>query len=418
MADIKPFCAVRPDKAYASKIAALPYDVYDRQEALAQVEREPLSFLHIDRPETWFDDSVDIYDPRVYEKAGQVLAQWQEEGYFIQDEKPCYYIYRQILDGRAQTGVVACSSVNDYVSGIIKKHENTRESKEQDRIRHIQACHAQTGPIFLAYRENPVIRRIIEKSMEQTPVYSFTSQDGVDQSVWIVDRDDDISAISQAFSKISDIYIADGHHRAASAVKVSLKRREENGHRQDEPMGDESDYFLSVLFPDTQLKIMAYNRVVKDLNGMTPKEFVRALEKDFIVKPLSSRPEEGHFPPEKYSFGMYLEQKWYLLTAKEAIRSEDAVDGLDVSVLQNYVLDPILGISDPRTDQRIGFIGGIGGLSGLEACICEKGWALAFAMYPTSIEELFQVADSHKLMPPKSTWFEPKLYSGLFIHKI
>ncbi len=418
MADIKPFCAVRPDKVYASKIAALPYDVYDRQGALAQVEREPLSFLHIDRPETWFDDSVDIYDPRVYEKAGQVLAQWQEEGYFIQDEKPCYYIYQQVLDGRAQTGIVTCSSVNDYVNGIIKKHENTRESKEQDRIRHIQACHAQTGPIFLAYREDPVIRRIVEKNMEKPPVYDFSSQDGVEHRVWIVDRDEDITAISQAFSKISDIYIADGHHRAASAVKVSLKRRAEMGHEPDQALGDESDYFLSVLFPDTNLKIMAYNRVVKDLNSMTPKDFIRALEKNFTVQPLSGRPEEGHFPPEKFTFGMYLEEKWYQLTVKEAIRSEDVVEGLDVSVLQNHVFDPILGINDPRTDERIDFIGGISGLSGLESYVREKDWALAFAMYPTSIKELFAVADSHRLMPPKSTWFEPKLYSGLFIHEI
>lgn len=417
MADIKPFCAVRPDKAYASRIAALPYDVYDRSQALAQTEREPLSFLHIDRPETWFDDSVDIYDPRVYEKAGQVLSRWREEGYFIQDEKPCYYIYRQVLDGRAQTGIVACSSVNDYVNGVIKKHENTRASKEQDRIRHIQACHAQTGPIFLAYREDAQIQKIVSGNMHKTPVYDFISQDGVAQSVWIIDQEEDIQALSRSFLQISDIYIADGHHRAASAVKVSLKLREERGLAPNQACGDESDYFLSVLFPDTQLKIMAYNRVIKDLNGLTPDAFIEHLKENFTVEiPETTGAEKTAFPPEKHSFGMYLEGQWYLLKARAKICSRDAVEGLDVSVLQDYVLGPVLGIRDPRMDERIDFVGGIHGLTGLEDYIRDKGWAVAFAMYPTSIQELFAVADSHRLMPPKSTWFEPKLYSGLFIH--
>lgn len=417
MAQIRPFCAVRPDSVLASRIAALPYDVYDRSQALAEVTREPLSFLHIDRPETWFDNSVDMYAPQVYEKAGQALKEWISDGYFIRDSRPCYYIYEQVMDGRAQTGIVACASVNDYVNNVIKKHENTREAKEQDRIRHISACQAQTGPIFLAYRHDPSINEIMAKAMAKPPVYNFITPDNVSQRVWIIDDAGDIQNISQAFANIPDIYIADGHHRAASAVKVSLMRRKAMGLLPDQCCGDESDYFLSVLFPDDQLKIMAYNRVVKDLNGLGADEFLRRVEQKFSILSLPGRPT-GDFPETKGTFGMYLNEKWHLLSPKFEISGDNAVDGLDVSVLQDSLLGPVLGIHDPRLDERIDFIGGIHGLEGLEAYCRQKKWAVAFAMYPTSIEELFDVADQHLLMPPKSTWFEPKLRSGLFIHEI
>lgn len=452
MAKIKPFKAVRPEPSLVSRIAALPYDVYDRGEAAEEVHKEPLSFLHIDRPETWFDPSVDIYDARVYEKAAQVLRQWMDEGYFIREPRECFYIYEQIMDGRSQTGIVGCASVDDYVNGVIKKHENTREDKEQDRIRHIRACGAQTGPIFLAYRANASIRAVMDKYRDGAPLYDFVSEDGTAQRVWAIDGDADIQAVSAAFEAISDIYIADGHHRAASAVKVSLEMRQARAAKkaasdaalcsggaddQDAASGGaaaadetlypgedavpdflESDYFLSVLFPDEELKIMPYHRVVRDLNGLSADEFLAAAEKHFEVRCLPDfdmTAAEGHFPAHRGSFGMYLNGQWYLLTARTEIRSEDVVDGLDVSLLQDYLLGPVLGIDDPRTDSRVDFIGGIRGLGAL-VDRCETGWAAAFAMYPTSIGELFAVADMHRLMPPKSTWFEPKLYSGLFIH--
>ena len=432
MAQIQPFCAVRPEQKYASRIAALPYDVYDRNEALAEVTREPLSFLHIDRPETWFDSSVDIYDDQVYEKASQVLSQWLAEGYFVREDKKCFYIYQQVMDGRSQTGIVACASVDDYTGNVIKKHENTREDKELDRIRHIRACKAQTGPIFLAYRANEVIRGIVKKYCAMVPVYDFASQDGTIQRVWVVDDDDNIDEISRAFETISDIYIADGHHRAASAVKVSLEMRRERalagncktGHPNDFADGScsaESDYFMSVLFPDEDLKILPYNRVARDLNGLTKDEFLKAVNEKFHVAVLDNFDivaREGNFPDKKACFGMYLDHQWYELSVKPEILSDDAVDGLDVSILQDHLLAPVLGIHDPRTNQRIDFIGGIRGLGELVKRCDTQGFAVAFAMFATSIDELFAVADANRLMPPKSTWFEPKLYSGLFIHEL
>ncbi len=431
MALVKPFCAVRPAGEYASRIAALPYDVYDRSEALAEVSREPLSFLHIDRPETWFDPSVDIYDDRVYAKASQVLSSWLSDGYFIREDRECYYIYQQIMDGRSQTGIVACASVDDYTGNTIKKHENTREDKELDRIQHIRACKAQTGPIFLAYRANAVIRGIVEKYCAMTPVYDFTSQDGTVQRVWVIADHEDICSISEAFGKISDIYIADGHHRAASAVKVSLEMRRERdlgkistGNADDAvdvTCPAESDFFMSVLFPDEDLKILPYNRVIRDLNGLSVDGFLTAVSEKFHISVLNDfdmAARDGHFPDKKACFGMYLDHQWYLLTARSEILSGDVVEGLDVSILQDHLLAPVLGIHDPRTDQRIDFIGGIRGLGELVKRCDMQGFAVAFAMFATSIDELFAVADANRLMPPKSTWFEPKLYSGLFIHTL
>ena len=412
MAEIRPFVCVRPAEELASRVAALPYDVYNRQEAKEEVQREPLSFLKIDRAETNFDDSVDTYAPEVYEKAKELLQKDKQEGVYITDEDRSYYIYQLVMDGRPQTGLVACSSVDDYMNHVIKKHENTREDKEIDRITHVDTCSAQTGPIFLAYRSDKGIHDIVASYVEkETPIYDFTAVDGIAHRVWKIAKKEDVDAIYQAFQNIQQIYIADGHHRAASAVKVGLKRRQENpGYTGEE----EFNYFLSVLFPHDELRILDYNRTVKDLNGRSLTQFLEEIGKNFIVEKA-----EGQVRPEKKgTFGMYTEGQWYHLTAKpELFEGKDAVGSLDVSVLQDYLLGPVLGIGDPRTDQRIDFIGGIRGLSELEKR-ADSDMKISFSMYPTSITELFDVADQELLMPPKSTWFEPKLRSGLFIHEI
>ncbi len=413
MANIKPFAAYRPNADVVSRIAALPYDVYNRSEAKIEVEREPLSFLHIDRAETWFENDVDTYDNCVYTKAASTLTQWIQRGFFQKDEKPCYYIYQQIMDGRSQAGIVACASVDDYLNDVIKKHENTLEVKELDRIRHIETCMAQTGPIFLAYRQNKTISQIMLENMRQNPIYDFTATDGVIQRVWRIDDDETIGTITRLFSHVDHIYIADGHHRTASAMKVALKMRKEK------PDAFESNYFMSVLFPDNQLKIMSYNRLVRDLNGLTENEFLNALSKNFDIKPVNNYDvHTSIFPRKKGCFGLFIKNKWYELSIKNHIIVHDVVESLDVSILQNKILTPILGIDNPRNNPRLDFLGGIRGLKGLEARCEFDGWKAAFAMYPTSIEELFSVADEGRLMPPKSTWFEPKLRSGLFIHKL
>lgn len=412
MAEIRPFACLRPTEELASRVAALPYDVYNRQEAKEEVQREPLSFLKIDRAETNFDDSVDTYAPQVYQKAKELLQEDKQKGIYITDEDRSYYIYQLIMDGRPQTGLVACSSVDDYMNQVIKKHENTREDKEIDRITHVDTCSAQTGPIFLAYRSDATIHEIVSSYVgKEAPLYDFTAPDGITHRVWKIAKKEDVDAIYHAFQKIGQIYIADGHHRAASAVKVGLKRRKENpGYTGEE----EFNYFLSVLFPHDELRILDYNRTVKDLNGKTLSQFLQEVEENFIVEKA-----EGQVRPEKKgTFGMYTEGQWYRLTAKpELFERKDAVGNLDVSVLQDYLLGPVLGIGDPRTDKRIDFIGGIRGLSELEKR-ADSDMHISFSMYPTSITELFDVADQELLMPPKSTWFEPKLRSGLFIHEI
>ena len=412
MADIRPFKAYRPAPEQVEKIAALPYDVYNRQEARTVVEKNPDSFLAIDRPETFFEPEHDMYAREVYEKAASELHKKMENGDFIQDEENCYYIYELTFKGRSQTGIVALSSIDDYLNGVIKKHENTREEKEKDRIDHVYTCKAQTGPIFLCYRENKTINEIVSrvKAMDE-PIYDFVSEGDVRNRVWLMDDEDENNMISRVFTTINDVYIADGHHRCASAVKVGLKMRQEGegtlrGKQQ-------SDYFLSVLFPDSELMIMDYNRVVKDLNGLTTSKFLDRLKEKFDI----AEEKEQVRPSKKAEFGMYVDKKWYRLTAHKDLLKDDAVEGLDVSILQNEVLSPILGIGDPRTDKRIDFVGGIRGLSELEKR-ADGDMCIAFSMYPTSISELFEVADAKRLMPPKSTWFEPKLLSGLFIHDI
>lgn len=412
MAKIKAFCCIRPREDLADKIAALPYDVYNRKEAKEVVSKNNLSFLKIDRAETQFDDSVDTYASQVYDKAKEIFESMVADGIYVTDDDECYYIYRLTMDGREQTGIVACASVDDYVNNVIKKHENTREEKEQDRIRHVDTLSAQTGPIFLAYRSKKTINDVVSKVMtEESPLYDFTAVDGIGHTVWKIAESKEVEIIKNAFAGIGEIYIADGHHRAASAVKVGLKRRKENpGYDGTE----EFNYFLSVLFPDDQLMIMDYNRTVKDLNGLSEDEFIEKIKDNFEVTTLS----EAKHPDKKGKVSMYLSGKWYMLSAKkELLEINDPVLSLDVSLLQNYLLEPVLGIKDPRTDERIDFIGGIRGLKELEKR-ADSDMKVSFAMYPTSISELFDVADAGLLMPPKSTWFEPKLRSGLFIHRI
>ena len=411
MAVVKPFICIRPAKEKVAKVASLPYDVYNRKEACAAVAGNPVSFLNIDRAETQFSDDVDTYADCVYEKARELLDTQIAEGVYVTDAGDHYYLYELTMDGRSQTGIVACSSIDDYVNGVVKKHENTREDKELDRIRHVDTVNAQTGPIFLAYRQNETLKAIVAEEKAKPVLYDFVSDDGIRHRVWKIDDPAQTAAIEAAFAAIPATYIADGHHRAASAVKVGLKRRAENpGYTGEEPF----NYFLSILFPDEELMILPYNRVVKDLNGMSREQFFEAVKEKFKLEEIGKEP---YAPAEKGTFGMYLDNTWYALKVLPQYRSADPVKGLDVSILQDQLLGPVLGIGDPRTDKRIDFIGGIRGLKELERRVRED-MEIAFSMYPTSIEELLAVADAGLLMPPKSTWFEPKLRSGLFIHKL
>ena len=412
MADIKPFKAYRPIKDKVGRVSALPYDVFSRKEAYEEVKRNPDSFLAIDRPETQFAEDYDMYAPEVYQKAHDMLWGQIESGVFEQDETNCYYIYEQTMNGRTQTGIVACASIDDYLNNVIKKHENTRAEKEEDRIKHVYTCEAQTGPIFLCYRNNKMLSDLVAKIKEvDEPVYDFTSDDGVKNRVWIISDLEETETICRIFATIDSIYIADGHHRCASAVKVGLRKREENAGKARGKQ--QYDYVLSVLFPDNELMIMDYNRVVKDLNGLSEVQFFNEVIDRFEV----CDAKKLYSPEDKGLFGMYISGKWYKLRAHHDIKSDDPVKGLDVSVLQDGLLGPVLGIGDPRTDKRIDFVGGIRGLGELERR-CKEDMEVAFSMFPTSIEELFKVADEGLLMPPKSTWFEPKLRSGLFLHKI
>ena len=424
---VKPFAAVRPTASVADQVAALPYDVYDRAEAVAAVDGEPLSFLNIDRPETQFSADVDMYAPEVYAKARELFDAHRADGTFVTEPAPCFYLYELTMGGRSQTGVVACCAIDDYLENVIKKHENTLEKKELDRIRHIDALDAQTGPIFLTYRDSDAIDILVAAVKKTAPLYDFAGEDGVTHRVWRMAAASEETACSQAyaglvaaFAKVPCAYIADGHHRAASAVKVGLARREANP-GYDGP--EEFNYFMSVLFPASQLSILAYNRVVRDLNGLTKDEFLNALAGENGPFEIIHKQESQLEPIDKGAVGMYLDREWYGLGVKPEFESSDPVEGLDVSILQEKVLAPILGIGDPRTDGRIEFVGGIRGLRELERKVNRidasgDGLAVAFAMFPTSIDELLNVADAGRLMPPKSTWFEPKLRSGLFAHLI
>ena len=411
MAIIKTFKCVHPAADKVEKVAALPYDVYNREEALEAAKKNPLSFINIDRPETQFEPEHDMYADDVYEKAADMLNEWIDNGTFVEETKNAFFVYELTMNGRTQTGLVGCASIDDYVNNVIKKHENTREEKEIDRIKHIDTVNAQTGPIFLAYRKNNIVSGVIDKAKSKDAMFDFVSEDGIRHRVFKIDDESDIKTIEKAFEDINDIYIADGHHRAASAVKVGLKRRNECVWYNGE---EEFNYFLSVLFPDEELMIMPYNRVLYELNGMACEEFMSKVKAIFDVV----EKDNGVEPKEKQIYGMYLDGQWYEIRPKEKVNTVSPVDSLDVSVLQNLLLEPVLGIKDPRTDRRIDFIGGIRGIKELERLVDSGITKVAFSMYPTSISELFAVSDAKMLMPPKSTWFEPKLRSGIFIHRI
>ncbi|WP_010239188.1 DUF1015 domain-containing protein [Clostridium arbusti] len=412
MARIKAFNALRPDSKLVEKVAALPYDVMNYEEAKGMVEGNPYSFLYVDRAEIDFQYDIDPYDSRVYEKAKNNLDNFIDKGVLLKDEKPNLYIYRQIMSGRSQTGLVCCTAIDDYINGVIKRHEHTRADKEKDRINHVDICNANTGPIFLTYKKNTDISNVIENETKKIPSYNFATGDGITHIVWVIEDDDIVGRLTLMFENVDSLYIADGHHRAAAAVKVGINRRKENLNNKSR----ESDYFLSVLYPDEELKIFDYNRVVKDLNGFTIEELINNISKNFHVEKLKiSKPFK---PSETHTFGMYVEKQWYKLKAKDnTFNKEDAVESLDVSILQNNLLAPILGVDDPRKDKRVDFVGGIRGLNGLVERV-GKDMKIAFSMYPTTIEELMRIADEGKVMPPKSTWFEPKIRSGLFIHTL
>lgn len=412
MSVVRPFKAIRPAAEYAPKVAALPYDVMTSAEARKAVKNNPYSFLHIDRAEIDLPEGTGEYELAVYERAAKNLNDMIRKGIFIQDKSPCLYIYRLTMNGRSQTGVVGCTSIDEYIENKIKKHELTLERKEIDRINHVDYCNANTGPIFLTYRDKKAINKAVQDWIDlHRPIYDFVSEDKIGHTVWIINNTEAINKIVKEFKAVDTLYIADGHHRNASAVKVGLKRRQQY---YGSPEDAEFNFYLSVIFPESQLKILDYNRIVKDLNGLSEKQFLSRLSKEFEV----TENKSGRVSPkEPLTFGMYLNKKWYLLKTKRPV-DYDPVESLDVSVLQNRLLTPILNIGDPRTDKRIDFVGGIRGLKELEKRVDSGEEAAAFSMYPTSVEQLINVADSGRIMPPKSTWFEPKLRSGLFIHKL
>lgn len=415
MAIVKPFKGIRPHPKFVSQVASLPYDVMDRDEAKVMAYNNPYSFLHISRSEIDLEDDVSPYDPKVYEKAKTNLMKALDEGVFIEETNPIFYIYRQVMNGRIQTGLAACTSIDEYLSNIIKKHEYTRLEKEIDRINHFDICGANTEPVFLTYRSNNRIRSLIEEwTSENDPIYNFISDDNITHIVWIMDNKKSIEELQELFCDVDSFYIADGHHRSASAVKVGLKRREAN---MESYSGDEEfNFFLSVLFPHEDLLIMDYNRVVKDLNALSEDEFMIKLSKFFTIEVYTENTEFR--PYGKHIFGMYINKQWYKLTPLDGTFDDnDPIGSLDASILQNNVLSPILNIHDPRTDKRIDFVGGIRGLKELERR-ADSDMKVAFALYPPSMEELLKISDLGYIMPPKSTWFEPKLRSGLFLHKL
>jgi uncharacterized protein (DUF1015 family) len=408
MSTIVPFQALRPDPQFAGQVASKPYDVLSSHEAREEAADNPYSFLHITKSEIDLPLNIDTHSQEVYDKAKENLQSFIEKGVLIEEDKPCYYIYQLVMNGRSQTGLVCCSSVDDYEKGIIKKHELTRPDKEADRIHHMQTIRAQTGNVFLAYNSVGAIDDLIESwKREYAPGYEFVAGDGIGHTVWIVDDADTVQAITALFAaEVPFTYIADGHHRAASAAKV----RKALG----QAASSAADYFLTTLFPSEQLQIMDYNRLVHDLNGASVEEFIDSLEKEFFV----GKVEKAVQPQQLHEFGLYVDGSWYKLVAKEGSFSTDPIGILDVTILQKNVLDKLLAIKDPRTDKRIDFVGGIRGLQELERRVNSGEMKAAFSLYPVSIQQLFDIADSGQVMPPKSTWFEPKLRDGLLTHLI
>jgi uncharacterized protein (DUF1015 family) len=406
MITIVPFKSLRPEAQFAKQVASRPYDVLSSKEAKVEAEGNPFSFLHITKSEIDLPSNIDVHSKEVYLKAKQNLDAFISRPVLFSESKPCYYIYQLVMNDKSQTGLVCCSSVRDYENGLIKKHEFTRPEKEHDRIAHIKATGAQTGNVFLAFRDVTELNEIMDKwKAEKNPVYNFTADDGIQHTVWVISDEKIIENITGIFrEKVPATYIADGHHRAASAAKVYS----ESGSKE------EAGYFLTTLFPSEQLQIMDYNRVIKDLNGLSQEDFLDRLNKNFSIENLN----EAYAPKDVHNFGMYLDGKWYRLTALDGSFATDPVGILDVTILQNNLLEPVLGIKDQRTDKRIDFVGGIRGVKELEKRVNSEEWAVAFSLHPVSIEQLFDIADTGNVMPPKSTWFEPKLRDGLFTHLI
>ena len=411
MVRVKPFAAIRPPKQYVEEVAARPYDVLNSEEAKAEAGEK--SLLHITKPEIDFDPIIDEHSQPAYDKAVQNFKAWQEKGWLVQDAKPCYYVYAQTMEGRTQYGLVVCAHTDDYASGKIKKHELTRKDKEDDRMIHVRIQNANIEPVFFAYPDNAEINAIVDRYIAGEPEYDFTAEDGFGHHFWVIDSDEDIARITEIFSGIPAFYVADGHHRTAAAARVGAELREKNPSHTGE---EEYNYFMTVASPDSQLKIIDYNRVVKDLNGLTPAQLLEALEADFDI---CEKGAEIYKPGRLHEFSMYLEGKWYSLVAKEGRYDDnDPIGVLDVTILSNLVLDRILGIADLRTSKRIDFVGGIRGLGELSRRVDSGEMAVAFALYPVSMKQLVDIADSGNIMPPKTTWFEPKLRSGLAIHKL
>lgn len=407
MSDIRPFCGIRPRPDLAGQVASFPYDVIDSAEARALAAGNPYSFLHVCKPEIDLDPSISLYDDRVYQKGCANLHRFVEEGVLVRDDGPRLYVYQQRMGDHVQAGLVAACSVREYEAGTIKRHEFTRRDKEDDRTRHVNECNANAEPVFLAYPDRPAIDAIVDAVRARPPAHDVVTSDGIGHTVWVIDDAEEIRRIVGLFAEIPAMYVADGHHRTAAAVRNGVAARANN----PAPTGDEPyEFFMAVVFPANQLKIMDYNRLVKDLNGLTPAEFRARISDRFDVVPA-----DGPRPPARHSFGMYLEGRWWLLSARPgSFPADDPVRGLDVAILQENLLGPVLGIADPRTDKRIDFVGGIRGTAELERR-CAQGAAVAFCMYPTSLDELMAVADAGHVMPPKSTWFEPKLRSGLVV---
>jgi len=413
MAVLRKFKALRPKNGMEEKVASYPYDVVSSEEAREMVKGDPYSFLHVVKPEVDLPEGTDLYAEQVYDKARENLDKLIQEGILIKEDQPRLYIYKQKMGAREQYGIVGCVSAQDYNQDIIKKHEHTRPAKEADRIKHVDRTNANTGPVFLTYKTKPAIDELVKKAIKEKPVYDFTASDGIDHTVWIIKEDSLSNDIIKEFQKLEYIYVADGHHRSASGAKVAEKRKQANPHHTGD---EEYNFFLAVLFPDNQLHIMDYNRVLKNLNGHSVEELFDTLKENFSIQKLGSDPYK---PKEKGEFGMYFDQTWYKLNVKpELAEKDDPVESLDISYLQKNLLEPFFGIQDPRTSDDIDFVGGIRGLKELERLVDSGRFQVAFALYPTSVKELMDIADSGKVMPPKSTWFEPKLRSGLLVHRL
>ena len=411
MVRIKPFAAVRPPKELVEEVAARPYDVLNSAEAKAEASEK--SLLHITKPEIDFEPMPDEHSQEVYDQAVKNFKSWQEKGWLVQDSKPCYYVYAQTMNGKTQYGLVLCAHTDDYSEGKIKKHELTRKDKEDDRMVHVRIQNANIEPVFFSYPDNAEIDAIVRKYTAGKPEYDFTAEDGFGHHFWVIDDDDTVRRITEIFKDIPAFYVADGHHRTAAAARVGAEKRTGN---PDHTGNEEYNYFMAVAFPESQLTIIDYNRVVKDLNGLTAEEFLKALEEDFIVE---KKGKEICKPEHLHNFSMYLGGEWYSLEAREGRYDDsDPIGVLDVTILSNLVLDKILGIKDLRTDKRIDFVGGIRGLGELSKRVDSGEMAVAFALYPVSMKQIVDIADSGNIMPPKTTWFEPKLRSGLAIHKL